>query len=353
MHRYGFHGNVLKWLSNYVHNRLQYVSINGIESERHMIQCGVPQGSILGPLLFLIYMNDLAAVSNTLCPILFADDTNLLISNRNFSALMNEVNNGLHAFSKWFQTNKLALNVKKSHFMIFAGRMNYNLDSVKVYIDGEEMIKVTSTRFLGILIDEKLTWKEHISFVCNKVTKSLGIIRKISALVHSSCFLTLYYSLVCPYLTYCNIVWASTFPTYLQKILLLQKRFVRMATFSKSCAPTAPLFLKCHVLAIFDLNVLQICTFIFKLKYMGADLPQSFQTFFICNSQINYYATRQINNLYLPRYHTSRGQFSLRYRGVQLWNTNLHLLTDSLSLSRYKMKLKEALMSKRFGIVEA
>lgn len=126
--------------------------------------------------------------------------------------------------------------------MTFAGIMNNNLDSVKVHIDGEEMIEVTSTRFLGILIDEKLTWKEHLSFVCNKVTKSLGIIRKISALVHSSCFLTLYFSLVYPYLTSCNIVWTSTFPTHLHKILLLQKRFVRMATF----------------------YTLQICTFFFN-----------------------------------------------------------------------------------------
>lgn len=126
--------------------------------------------------------------------------------------------------------------------MIFAGKINYNLDSVKVHIDGEEMIKVSSTRFRGILIEEKLTWKEHISFVCNKVTKSLGIITKMSTLVHSSCFLTIYYNPRYPYLIYCNVVWASTLPTNLHKILLLQKRFIRMATSSKSCVPTAPLF---------------------------------------------------------------------------------------------------------------
>ena len=104
--------NVIKWLGNYVYNRNQYVYINGMESNRAVIQCGVPQGSILGPLLFLIFINDLAAVSNKLFPILFADDTNLLISNKNLTVLMNEANNSLLLYSKWFQSNKLPLNVK-------------------------------------------------------------------------------------------------------------------------------------------------------------------------------------------------------------------------------------------------
>ena len=234
--------------------------------------------------------------------------------------------------------------------MIFAGKMDYNSDLFKMHIGGEEIIKVPSTRFLGILKDEKLSWKNHISFVCMKVTKSLGIIRKISGLLNFSCLLTLYYSLIFPYLTYCNIVWASTFPTYLHKLLLLQKRFVRVATFSKFCTPSAPLFLKCNILSIFDINTFQSCIFIFKSMYMSSDLPENCKTFFICNSQVHSYTTRQSNNLYSPMYRTTRGQYSVKYHGALAWNKNLYLLSDSMSLSLYKMRLKSTLISKSFCI---
>lgn len=184
--RYGFHGNAHKWLSNYVHNRNQYVFINGHESKRNKMLYGVPQGSILGPLLFLIYINGLVAVSDTTMPLLFVDDTSIFVSNRNITTLIRDLNYDLINYSTWFQTNKLSLNVKKSNFILFAGKRKYNSEEIKLHI------QVSTTRFL--------------ENVCKKVTKCLGILRKIRDFVHNSCFLTLYYTLIYPYLTYCNIV---------------------------------------------------------------------------------------------------------------------------------------------------
>lgn len=134
---------------------------------------------------------------------------------------------------------------------------------------------------MGIPIDDKLSWREQVGFVCKKVTKSLGILRKIRDFVHSSCFLTLYYTLIYPYLTYCNIVWASTFPSYLHKILLLQKRFVRLATFSKAIVPSSPLFFKLQLLTIFDINILQVCTFVFQVRQKTVDLPLGFRYYYL------------------------------------------------------------------------
>ena len=144
--------------------------------------------------------------------------------------------------------------------------------------------------------------------------------------------LTLYYSLVYPYLTYCNILWASTYPSHLHKLYLIQKRFVRTATYSKSRNPSSPLFAKLKILPIFDINILQTCSFIFKVKYQGYNLPAHFQQYFYKNSMIHSYATRQAEQLHRPRGQTTRGQFSIKYRGVKLWNDYAHLAGSSPSL---------------------
>ena len=135
--------------------------------------------------------------------------------------------------------------------MIFAGKKIQDNYQIKLYINDEEIVKVSSTCYLGVIIDDKPSWREQVGLVCNKISKSLGILRKTIVFVQNSCLLILYYSLIYPYLTYCNIVWASTFSSYLYTILLLYKKFARLATFSKVVVPSAPLFYKLKFLSIF------------------------------------------------------------------------------------------------------
>ena len=116
---YGIRGPALSWITSYLSNRCQYVVYNGYESERKYINCGVPQGSILGPLLFLIYINDLPAVSKLFMPILFADDTNLFCTSQNVNSLIEEINRELANVYAWVQSNKLSLNIDKTNYMLF------------------------------------------------------------------------------------------------------------------------------------------------------------------------------------------------------------------------------------------
>ena len=346
LHRYGFHDISYIWLVNYVSNREQFVYVNGCTSSRAQLTYGVPQGSILGPLLFLVYINDLATVSSTMLPILFADDTNLILTHSHFDSLISEANSGIIKFSEWFQINKLTLNVKKTNFIIFTGKnKKYCKSSAKITIGDNDIIQVSSTKFLGVLIDERLSWSEHIKLVNNKVLKSIGIIRKIRDFISQEVLNILYYSLIHPHLSYGNIVWASTYPSNLQKLLIAQKKFVRLATFSNYLSPSAPLFKNLQIMSVYDINILQSCVFTYKYIQLSHLLPKSFHEFFTVNSQVHSYNTRQTDKLHPPFCRTTHTQFSFAHRGSILWNSHLHVVKLSSSLNTFKLRLKAYLLN--------
>ena len=180
---YGIQDIMLKWFKDYLSNRVQYVTYNGMKLMREKIKYGVPQGSILGPLLFLMYINDLCQVSESCLPLLFADDTNLFITGNDMEEMCAKLNGDLKNISEWLCCNKLSLNVSKTHYMVFSPRniIINNLD-VRIIITTTE--RVYDTKFIGVQIDAQLSWKKHIEYTCNKLSKSVGIILKATKKLH-------------------------------------------------------------------------------------------------------------------------------------------------------------------------
>ena len=239
----------------------------------------MPEGSSLGPLLNLLYVDDIACVSSKLLLILFADDTNALISGKNIDEIIQNINTELEKISTWLAANKLSLNVKKTHFMIFKPKnKKIIMPHESICIGNEEINQVESTKFLGVYIDSKLNWQQHIKCVKNKISKGAGIIYKVKPLLNESTLLTLYYSFVYPYLYYGIIAWGTTYESYLKSVKVAQKRVIRVIASAGRNDHTEPLFKKYKLLNVYKLYVYNCAFFMFKAFH--GKLPQSMMTLF-------------------------------------------------------------------------
>ena len=198
---YGVRGVNLAWFRSYLANRKQYISLgHDRKTDTQNIICGVPQGSILGPLLFLLYVNDLPNFS-VLEPIMFADDTNLFFEKTDLRILISMVNNKLKKIYEWFNANKLSLNAEKTKYSLFdkpSKTDGLRLLLLKVLINDKEIERVGSIKFLGVLLDEHLSWKEHIRYTENKIAKNIGLLYKAKPFLGKHSLLTLYIHVFTP-----------------------------------------------------------------------------------------------------------------------------------------------------------
>jgi len=341
---YGVRGIPLDWFKSYLTNRTQRVRLGDTLSNVASILCGVPQGSILGPLLFLIYINDITYCSNKLLMYLFADDTTVFITASNYYNLIDEMNEELQKLTDWFCANLLSLNIKKTNYMIFSGpnkKIESNLNH-NIIINNKPIDRVPQVKFLGIIIDEHLTWHSHIFLVKNKVAKAIGIIKKLKVILPNRTLKTLYNTLLLPHLNYGTSIWGGGYKTSLMPILLLQKKVIRIIEGLHYQAKTAETFKKLNILTIFNLYKFQVFTFMYQSH--NNSLPKIFNNYFTVNTNIHNHYTRSSQNLHLIQYRTNVRSFSIRMAGPRLWNSIDIATRECKTIHSFKKAVKLKLL---------
>ena len=341
---YGIHDITLSWFENYLSNRKQYVKYNGIVSNTEKINCGVPQGSILGPLLFLLYINDLSTVSEACMSIMFADDTNMFFTGKNLQTMTTVINEELTKVQEWLYCNKLSLNVLKTHYMIFTSR-NKCMNDVDIRINNVKVERVYATKFLGVQIDAQLTWKKHIEYTCKKLCKCVGILAKARKKLHKSSLLTLYYSFAFPYFIYCNHVWGNTYQTNLKSLVLVQKKLIRIISCAPFKAHTEPLMFARRILSVTDINLYMSGIFMYQCLYCS--IPRVFDDFFQRNNDVHGHNTRQANDLHVPYARLDIRKFYFKVHGANIWNNTPILTRQSPSLDVFKQRLRHHLIESK------
>ena len=342
---YGVRGVANAWFTSYLSNRTQFVQTENIRSTMLPISCGVPQGSILGPLLFILYINDVIHVCRLAETIMFADDTNLFFTDSNLTELNVNINNELELLSRWFKLNKLSLNVKKTNYMHFCTkkRTKSTESNLCINMEGVKIQEVNTTKFLGVVINNTLTWNDHIAMVRSKIAKNIGIITYIRSFVPLDVLLSLYHALVEPYLQYCNIIWGVQRSVALNGLYICQKRVIRIICGSSRRAHSIPLFKQMNILPVYCMNDLQTACFMFSS--INSLLPKCFNDMFILNANIHTHFTRMNNALHQTQYRLNCSKFALRTHGPVLWNSLPPGLKSLPNLKIFRRHYKQHLIS--------
>ena len=302
LNKYGIRGIANDWFRSYLSDRKQYVDINGNTSSFHNLTCGVPQGSILGPLLYLIYVNDIAEATKS-GVLSFADDTTLYLSNSNIKSLYEKGNQELNNLYKWFCANKLSLNTTKTKYIIIKPQQRiYCSDHLQLMINGNKVIKIAnnlpekSIKFLGMHIDENLSWKQHTNHINKKVSHAIFNINRAKHILPKSSLKTLYYALIHPHLMYGITLWGGANSSIINKTITLQKKAIRIISKASYNSHTEPLFKENNILKLKDLYEQQIA--IFMHNWENNKLPTSFKNSFTQNCQINPTITTRQSNMF-------------------------------------------------------
>ena len=341
---YGIRGVAKNWIKSYLTNRQQYVSIDGFKSDKEFIVHGVPQGSVLGPLLFTIYINDMHSCIKSSTAFHFADDTNLLyvphkkVRNRN---IIRKLNVDLRALDNWLKANKISLNSSKTELVIFR-KKGTQIPNLNIKLNGVRLLPTSYVKYLGLYLDEHLSFDTHIALLNAKLRRANNMIAISRHYIPLENLKQVYYGQFHTHLQYCCQVWGQN-EGKLKKTITLQNKALRLMTFSDKDAHSSPLYKKLNILKLVDIvTTNNIC---FVHQTLNENSPQSFENFFE-EVEVNkrYNTTRNPSSLCsIPlgsvKVTTSKNG-TIQQQCAQDWNNLLKKLSTQTSPSGWLKTLK-------------
>ena len=338
MRYYGIRGQVLKWFSSYLADRTQSIRVDDQESDKGYIPHGVPQGSVLGPVLFLIYVADLPNSSDFFKYILFADDSTLYVGGDSPIHLVESANVELPKLYYWCTANRLTLNICKTHYMIFSNkpvRVPLPPLTIKYGFDYRIITQVPFLKFLGVIFDQQLTFQYHTNHLTNKLSQLNAMFYKIRQLLPFTIKRTLYFAHVNSVISYCINIWGGTNEVHLKSLKIAQKRIIRTLNNSGFIDHTAPLFKSSKILNLNDLYKHKIALDHYKLNQHTRIQPVPRHTYFTRNRHLAP-PDRHRRSIYERHY---------SYMGPKVFNQLPLRLKNILTIISFKHQLKQYFLS--------
>ncbi len=315
--------------------RTQFVEIDGKLSNPLTSVCGVPQGSTLGPLLFLLYINDMPNCSDMLNFRLFADDTKIFLSDSDLAEIQSTLNSEIPKLNSWLSVNRLSLNVTKTKFILYKSP-NKNEDfDLNISLANANIERVKHKKYLGLIFDETMSWKSHIEYITQKISSSIGVLYRLKNYVNSNILRQVYYSIAFSHLNYGISSWGSAPPTNLNDLQCKQNHCIRVVYDLDRMCNRNNMYFSNKLLKINEIYHFQCLKFIHK--FHNNNIAPAFNSYFTYASDVHSYNTRYAtnSNFHLPIIHNSFGLRSPSYTGSRLWSQLPHH-AKSLTVNQFK-----------------
>lgn len=333
LYYHGIRGISLQWLKSYLENRSQRVIMKTSMSDKRTITCGVPQGSVLGPLLFILYINDLPMIASSNIT-LFADDTNFIIAAKTEKSTISSVISTFERALGWFNDNGLKMNVGKTQIINFT--RDRNRHEIDITLQGNRIQTVNSVKFLGVYLDSELNWRQHITQLRSKLAKNIYLLRNLSRLSSIETVITAYYGCVYSVLKYGVMFWGYSTDSVI--IFRLQKRCLRAMFNLRKTTSCSDYFQQHKILTLPSLYIYQTAIFV-----------KQYGTMFFKNvGDVHDHDTRQTRDLYtLQTTKTFLGK-NAYHMAIKIYNQAVPKELKGLPLLKFKKMLKTHLIQKNY-----
>ena len=335
---YGFRGHAQKFLRSYLSDRRQFVSIQETESDTQQISYRVPQGSILGPLLFLIYINDIQNCVSCSDLRLFADDTAIFFHGSNPDQIIANTNSEMKNVIEWYQANKLKLSLGKSNFVLYHGiKKNPRRDISEIRIGNDAIPRSTCTKYIGLTIDEKLTWENHINEVCNSLLKYFGIFYNIRNSIPLAMARTIYYACIYSRIKYAIEIYGTASETRFGRLQILQNKLMKLLTRKDRMFSTNTLHSQLKILKVKHIHETSVLHFVHNC--IKGDPIDPFKRYFTYRHEAHNYELRNNDNISTRKININMGKNTTHHTGAILWNNLPKEITNIEELGDFKIEL--------------
>ena len=344
LYHYGVRGMAHNILASYLHNRKQCTYVNGTFSNYLNINTGVPQGSVLGPLLFLVYVNDINRAVPNVSTRLFADDTNVFFHDNDCKRLIDKGIQSLTQLKNWFDCNKLTLHLGKTNYVIFHAKDSSHSCYDEFNFNGVTISKSSSTKYLGLLIDDKLSWSNHINELCNSLVKYIGIFYNLRGILSETIATQIYYSFIYSKLRYAIEIYGTAKVSYLRPLQVLQNRLIKQLTNKPRRYPTDLLYRENNLLKIKEIHSYCMCGLLYN--HCNNNLPNAISQVISHSNVTDCFMLTRNNNLFkVTRHNSHHGKLLLNNYGYNLWQPLPNSIKSAKSLKSFQSKLKDNLIN--------